>query len=162
MTTNNAAAMATTTTTTTTPELNLRRHFNAERSRVFDALTNPEKLARWFGPEGCTCPDAQSDARVGGTYRLPIVGTDCGTPTVVGDYLVVEPPERLEMTWAWIQEDGAPGDRMVVTFTLTEKDGGTDLELHQVDFIDEDIRDKHAFGWTSSFESLEELLAGAA
>ncbi len=155
MTTNSTGAVA----EAMAPELTLSRHFKAERSRVFDALTKPEQLAQWFGPEGCTCPDAQSDARVGGAYCLPIVGGDCEVHTVTGEYLVVEPPERLEMTWAWIQDDGNPGDRMVVTFTLTEKDGGTELELHQVDFVDEEIRDKHSFGWSSSFEDLDKLLA---
>ncbi len=143
----------------TAPGLTLTRHFGADRSRVFDALTRAGQLAQWFGPEGCSCPDASSDVRVGGTYRIPIVGTDCETHIVTGEYLELRAPEHISMTWSWVQDDGNPGQRMVVTISLVEKDGGTDLTLYQTNFIDDDARDKHSFGWSSSFNCLEALLA---
>ncbi len=158
MTTPTAEPMTVNSDENPTPELILKRHFKADRARVFDALIQAEHLSQWFGPEGCTCQDAQSDPRVGGRYRLSAITPDCDSHTVVGEYLEVDAPTQLSMTWAWLQEDGEPGHQMKITITLVANDGGTDLTLHQVDFADEDLRDKHSFGWSSSFNKLERLL----
>ena len=48
----------------------LRRVMKAPPERVFSAWIEPERLARWFGPTGFTCPEQQVDARPGGRYRI--------------------------------------------------------------------------------------------
>lgn len=47
-----------------------RAHDRASPERIFDAFTDPEQLVRWWWPEGFTCPAAEVDLRVGGTYRI--------------------------------------------------------------------------------------------
>jgi len=142
------------------PELNLSRQFDAEPARVFAAFVQPERLAAWFGPEGASCATPEIDARVGGRYRFTIIGDDsCNEHTIMGEYLEVIADERLVFTWAWLQEDGNPGDEMLVELTFEATDGGTNLMLRQTGFVDSDIRDKHEFGWTSSFNDLVKSLA---
>lgn len=57
--------------TSPTGELTLAmmRVLDVARPVVFRALTEPEELAMWWGPNGFTTPSAVIDLRVGGHYR---------------------------------------------------------------------------------------------
>ena len=57
-------------TTPTDREIVMTRVFNAPRKLVFDAMTKPELLKRWFfGPPGWSLEVCEIDLRVGGGYR---------------------------------------------------------------------------------------------
>jgi len=55
-------------TTTTAPQLYLARVFNAPRALVYQAFTDPEQFAAWWGPRGNSLsPDGiEMDIRSGG------------------------------------------------------------------------------------------------
>ena len=48
-------------------DLTLTRTFDATATALFAAWTESQRLMRWWGPTGFTCPLAQMDVRVGGT-----------------------------------------------------------------------------------------------
>jgi uncharacterized protein YndB with AHSA1/START domain len=48
-------------------ELVITRVFDAPRELVWNAWTEPERVKRWWGPEGFTAPFCRIDLRVGGT-----------------------------------------------------------------------------------------------
>jgi len=50
-------------------ELVLTRSFHAPRPLVFEALTRPELLKRWFGARGWNLVECEVDLRVGGAWR---------------------------------------------------------------------------------------------
>ena len=57
-------------TTPTDREIVMTRIFDAPRALVFEALTKPALLKRWFlGPPGWTLAVCEIDLRVGGAYR---------------------------------------------------------------------------------------------
>lgn len=60
------------------PDLEIRatRTFRAPPERVFDAWTDPAKLARWFGPDGFTTTTHEFDLRPGGAWRHTMRGPD--------------------------------------------------------------------------------------
>jgi uncharacterized protein YndB with AHSA1/START domain len=60
-----------TTTTTTTPQLALTRIFEAPRALVYQAFTDPDQLAEWWGPIGNSLPrdEMEFDVRPGGYQR---------------------------------------------------------------------------------------------
>lgn len=144
---------------TGSPVLDIEREFDAPIDRVFAAWTTSDGLRAWMGPEGCTAPDATCDARVGGQYCVPIQGPDGSLNTVRGTYHIVDAPNLLVFTWQWDQSDGSEGREMLVTVKLEDMDGQTRLYFHQVNFIDKDARDKHNFGWSSSFDCLDTHLS---
>lgn len=67
----------------------LRRTYDAQIDDVWDAITHPERLSRWFMP-------IEGDLRVGGAYQLK--GNAGGT------ILSCEPPRRLLVTWVFVPE----------------------------------------------------------
>ncbi len=139
----------------------LEREFNASRERVFDAWTDPQMLRQWVGPHGIHAPEAMADARVDGQFRIPMIKQDTGEnlTTAVGQYIEVNRPERLSFTWSWLQDDGTPGQLMVVTLDFVDINGRTALTLTHTNFIDEDVRAKHTSGWGGCFDCLEAFLA---
>jgi uncharacterized protein YndB with AHSA1/START domain len=85
-----------------------RRTYAAERADVWDAVTSPERLPRWFLP-------VSGDLSVGGRYQLE--GNAGG---VVEE---CEAPERFAVTWEF------GGGTSWLEVRLAESDGGTTLEL---------------------------------
>src|SRR5215831_18353622 len=82
-------------TTPTDREIVMTRVFDAPRHMVFEALTKPELLKRWFGPRGWTLPVCEIDLRVGGAWRFVLHGPDGRDIGMRGVYKEIVPPERL-------------------------------------------------------------------
>ncbi|GAA2746266.1 SRPBCC domain-containing protein [Kitasatospora cinereorecta] len=139
--------------------LHARRVLRAPRSAVFRALTDPGDLAEWFGPDGFTIPGVQSDLRPGGGYRIAMQPPEGDMFHLVGEFLEVDPPERLSYTFRW--EDPDPEDReTVVTLALRDLGGTvTELVLTQGDFATERRRALHDEGWAQSMDKLEKLMS---
>jgi uncharacterized protein YndB with AHSA1/START domain len=138
------------------PSLMIRRRIAAPPTKVYAAWTQPEKLARWWGPEGCEMIDASIDAKIGGTFRIRFKepGPDGEIHDVSGTYDAVETDAKLSFSWQWIT---MPERKSHVTLTIMAEDRGaaTILTLHHTQFFDEAARDGHQKGWSSTLEKLE-------
>src|SRR2546428_9607982 len=110
-------------TTPTEREIVLTRVFNAPRSLVFDALTRPELLKRWFGPRGWSLVVCEVDLRVGGAWRFVLRGPDGKDMGIGGVYREIVRPERSVHTESF---DDYPGESIVTT-VLVEDRGRTTL-----------------------------------
>ncbi len=72
----------------------------APPERVFQAITDPAQLSRWWGQAGLyRVTDSSSDLRPGGKWASVGVGADGKSFRVEGEYLEVDPPRRLVQTW---------------------------------------------------------------
>jgi uncharacterized protein YndB with AHSA1/START domain len=147
------------------PVLRLERTFDAPREEVFAAWTSPEVLRRWWAAApGWECTTAEVDLRVGGRYRLAMRESPEAAPYAVGgEYLEVDPPERLVYTWTW---EGDPesqrGSRdSVVTVRFLPAGSGTTVELVHEGFATPDVRDRHAHGWMGVLDNLAARGLGA-
>ncbi len=139
--------------------LTITRVFDAPRSLVFQAWTESDHMANWFGPRGFKSTVIKNDLRPGGAYRIHMLGPD-GDHWMQGVYREVVPPERLVMVGSWADADGNL-TRPETTLTLAFEDlgGKTRLTLHQAIFESVSARDMHENGWASSLECLAEYLA---
>ncbi len=137
----------------------LRRALDGSCPVVFRELTDPRELARWWGPDGFTIPSVESDLRPGGTYRIAMRPPEGELFYLVGEFLQVEPPERLAYTFRW--EDPDPEDReTVVTLSLHDiAPARSELIVEQGDFASERRRALHEEGWSQGLGKLGELLA---
>jgi uncharacterized protein YndB with AHSA1/START domain len=138
--------------------LRLERLLDASPERVFAAWTDPDLLRRWWAAQpDWTTPEARTDVRVGGRYRLSMQDADGTVHTVVGEYLEVDPPRRLVYTWQW-EPQGDPAPTGVVTVVEVDfvADGSaTRVVLEQRGFDGEADRDEHDHGWRGCLDKLE-------
>jgi uncharacterized protein YndB with AHSA1/START domain len=86
--------------------LEIRRIFNAPREVVFEAWTNPEQLAQWWGPKGFTNPRCEADARPGGAIHIDMRAPNGAVYPMSGEFREVTPPERLVFTSSALDERG--------------------------------------------------------
>jgi uncharacterized protein YndB with AHSA1/START domain len=107
-------------------EILMTRVFDAPRQLVFDALTKPELLKRWFGPHGWTLVECEIDLRVGGTWRYLSRGPNGRAMGMRGVYREIAPPEKLQYTESFDEFAGAGA--ALVTVTLAERDDKTTLK----------------------------------
>jgi uncharacterized protein YndB with AHSA1/START domain len=76
-------------------QLVFTRVFDAPRELVFEAWTNPQHLAHWYGPRGFTTTVQEMDVRPGGVWRHVMRGPDgVDYPNLIV-FLDVVKPERL-------------------------------------------------------------------
>jgi glutathione S-transferase len=139
--------------------LKITRTFAAPREQVFNAFTRKEAIQGWFGPEGFSVPAVSVDARPGGRYRIEMHSPQGSVHIVTGEYREVRPPERLVFTWRWLDGVGL-GPETLVTLDFAARAGGTAVTLVHSGFATAEARDNHQGGWTSSFVTLTDLLAG--
>lgn len=123
--------------TPTDREVVVTRIFDAPRTLVFDAYTQPELLKRWYDAPGRSLVICEVDLRVGGAYRFLWRGEGRKDVGMHGVHREVARPERLVRTERW--EDWDAGE-VVETVTFTERDGRTTLTSTGL-YPSRDVRD---------------------
>lgn len=98
----------------------LRRTYDAPIEDVWDAITNPDRITRWFLP-------VTGDLRLGGTYQLK--------GNAGGEILRCEPPQLLKVTWVY-GDNPTEADVSEVEARLTPVNGRTVLELEHAAVVD--------------------------
>lgn len=148
---------------TATFELTLTRFIRAPREKVFDAFVTEAGMKGWMCPRGMTIPEMKLDARVGGGFRLTMRAKDGDQYTTQAHYREIARPERLVYTWQWVGE-GMPNVETLITVTLAERDGGTELRMTHSGFPDAAMCESHKEGWGSCLNRLTDALdpAGTA
>src|SRR5215468_3011695 len=118
--------------------LTLVRRIKARPSIVFDALTTPEGIACWWGPDSGPVLLAETDLRVGGRFRVRFRMLDASEHECSGGYLEIDRPTRLVMSWRWHGGED-PGESRV-SFDLRAIPEGTELTLTHERLHDESTR----------------------
>lgn len=138
--------------------LHMKRLLPGTPSVVFRACTEPEELAKWWGPRGFTTPSIEIDLRVGGRYRFAMQPPDGLLFHLTGELREVDPPYRLAYTFVWEPPD--PDDQeTVVILSFRDADGSTEVDFTQGVFATEPRRMVHEQGWTDGFERLREVVS---
>ena len=113
----------------TTPsdlEIAMTREFDAPRHLVFDAMTRPEHVRRWFGCDAFTLPICEIDLRAGGAYRFVMRSPDGSESTLQGVYREIVRPERVVFVERMLMP-GFTSDEYQVTSTFDEISSRTRL-----------------------------------
>jgi uncharacterized protein YndB with AHSA1/START domain len=126
-------------TTPSAREIRLTRLFDAPRALIFEAMSKPEHITRWWGclGEGYSVPVCEVDLRPGGAWRF--VNRTPKGPDVAfhGVYREIAPPGRVVFTEIFEQ---FPDVESVVTAVLTEENGKTRLTVTCL-YPSADVRD---------------------
>ncbi len=89
--------------------IRLQRDYDAPIAEVWDALTNPERISRWFLP-------ISGDFRIGGRYQLE--------GNAGGEIVACERPNRLKVTWVY-GEPASEADVSELELRLSSVDAAT-------------------------------------
>ncbi len=143
-------------------ELVITRVIDAPRSLVFKAWTEPNHIARWWGPQGFTTISCQMDVRVGGAYRFGMRSPQGTEYWKRGIYREIVEPERIVFTFAWEDADGDPGHELMTIVTFVEDGAKTRLTLRQATFETNERRDDHVTGWASCLERFADYMISIA
>lgn len=95
----------------------LEREFPAPPELIFDAITRPEHVSRWWNPFGGTLDQCEAELRVGGYWRYVLASPEGHTAAFHGTYQVLDRPARMHTTQVY--ESTELGDpESLVTVTL--------------------------------------------
>jgi uncharacterized protein YndB with AHSA1/START domain len=146
----------------TTPsdrEIRIERVFNATRDRVWQAFTDPELVAQWWGRGNKLVIERMEVVR-GGHWRV-VEHSPEGTNGFEGRYREVTPKERVVQTFEW---DGMPGHVVLETVTLEDMGDGRTRVVNISLFFTTEERDGMLHsgmeqGLNQSYAALDRLLA---
>ncbi len=147
------------------------RWVDASPERVHAALVDPVALAEWLPPTGMTAEFERFDPRPGGSYRMVLTYDDpdgaLGKTTEDSDvvearFLEIVPGDRVVQAIDFVSEDPAMAGTMTMTWTVTARDGGTEVEFRADGVPDGISAEDHADGMASSLENLAAHMAPTA
>jgi uncharacterized protein YndB with AHSA1/START domain len=107
------------------------RLLDVPRERVFDAFSDPQHLARWWGPKGFSNSFHEFDLRPGGAWRFVMHGPDGANYPNHSVFVEVSRPERIVLRHV-------SGPQFELTISLSEE------------------ADRTRLGWRMRFESAAE------
>ena len=146
----------------TDTEILITRTFEAPRALVWDLLTTPRHLLRWWGPHDCPLVACEVDLRPGGAWRYVCRTAGGDELAWHGEYRSIEGPARIVSTEVF---EGFPDAASLNTMTLTEDGGVTTLQT-LVQHSSQANRDGHVDsgmegGMQQTFDRLDDLVAVA-
>lgn len=148
----------------------ITRVFDAPRELVFKTWTDPEHVAKWFGPGAFTVPFCTIDLRVGGTFLYCMRSPEGQNFWGRGVYREIVEPERLVYIDTFADEKGNPvpashygmGDdwptELLVTVTFEEHEGKTKLTLQHAGIPVGTEGDMAESGWNETLNKLAEYV----
>ena len=147
--------------------ITVSRVYAAPRERVFRAFTEPEHLARWWGPEGWQIETHAHELAPGGVWHYVLRGPEGMESWSKATYREVTPPARLVYSDTFSDAagnavEGMPA--MVITIEFAERDGQTTVTSTSQFASEEALRQVVemgvAEGITETWERLAAYLGG--
>ena len=136
-------------------ELSIQKTIPGSPEDVFDAWLDIEILSQWFGPsDEMTCEIKLLEPHEGGRYHIAMQSPEGETYDLLGEYVRIDRPKQLVMTFYWISE---PEQVMLATVNFTPSDEGTEIYLHHEKLPSEESREAHEQGWTGTLGRLQRL-----
>jgi uncharacterized protein YndB with AHSA1/START domain len=143
-------------------DLVFERIFDAPRERVWQALTDPDQIPRWWGPHGTSTRVVEMDLRPGGKWRFVSSAPDREDVAFYGEYLEVDPPNGYRATFMFDVEGIGPQGGPE-TYRLEEIDGKTKItsigHMGSADAIEGALASGMVAGAISTWDRLAALVA---
>jgi uncharacterized protein YndB with AHSA1/START domain len=136
--------------------VSLVRRIAARPAIVFEALVTAEGIRSWWGPDDGPAISAEVDARVGGRFRVRFRTADGLEHECVGEFLEIERPKRVVMSWRWSQNGRIDehDKESRVEMRLHAIETGTELTLVHSRLSNEESARAHESGWDGALQKL--------
>lgn len=137
----------------------LTREFDQPPQVVFDALTNPDYIVRWFGPPNMYTRKAEVDLQVGGKYIFHLEHDGGGGFNIEGIYRRIDPPGELVFTLNYVGTKMSRLGESLITLRLSALEPGrTRLMFRQEFTLKPENMEGRTKAWEAMFEKMNELL----
>lgn len=142
----------------------------APRTQVYRALIDADAVARWRVPDGMTSTVHEFEAREGGAFRISLTYDAPGetgksgkhTDTYHGRFISLVPDTQVVEEFEFETADPALRGMMRLTTTLTDVDGGTEVELVHEGIPDAVAQDDNELGTRMALARLAALVEGVS
>ena len=139
--------------------LTLKRTFNAPLKLVWEAWSQPEHIAHWWGPKGMETKVIEHDFKVGGNWRYVMLMPDGNEFIADGTYLEIVELEKIFSSANFI-----PMTEGVEIQALFEENGDkTNFAFSVVHPTEEYCKQQEKMGfyngWGSTFDRLETFVS---
>jgi uncharacterized protein YndB with AHSA1/START domain len=141
------------------------RSFSSPPPRIFQAWTNPDELAKWWGPEGFTVPLCKIDFRIGGEYHICMRSPEGADFWSKGTFIEIVATRKIVAMDSFSDAAGniipaasvgLPGEwpsTLLITATFEDRMGGTLFTLRHERLPLEMLESCRA-GWNESLDKL--------
>jgi uncharacterized protein YndB with AHSA1/START domain len=116
----------------------------ASPETVWDLLVDPAKASAWMGMQ------SWSEPTPGGLYRVEVIPGKIAS----GEYVELDPPNRLVFTWGWEGESEVPPGSSTIEFELSADGDGTRLRFVHSGLPSAESAGSHSHGWDHYFARL--------
>ena len=145
-------------------EIEFVRDYKVSVDRLWNAVTAPDQVVQWFGPEGVRLDQCDMDLTRTGPWGCVMVGKDSGDRfKVTGQVTHVRPPDRGEgsvgLTWAWHDDADRRGSESHVIFEVSAHAEGARLRVVHRDLGTAEAAQSHTRGWIGTLIKLDAFLA---
>jgi uncharacterized protein YndB with AHSA1/START domain len=107
--------------------MTVRADLDATVERAWQLWADPRQFEQWWGPPGYPATVVDHDLRAGGHITFFMTGTEGERHDSTWEVIAADPPRRLELRDADVDESGRPNDGNAMTamiITIGERDGG--------------------------------------
>lgn len=146
-------------------DLVLDRIIDVPRDLVWEALTKPDHVMKWFSPRPWTTTECEIDLRPGGVFRTVFRSPEGELTPNLGCFLEVVPQQRIVWTDALLPGfRPAPAPFMTAFIVLACEGTGTRYPATVV-HGDEAVRKRHEEmgfhgGWGTALDQMVEVVKG--
>jgi uncharacterized protein YndB with AHSA1/START domain len=141
------------------PSLTYVRRIRATPAKVWNAFVDPLELVHWWGPDAGPTLSAETDVRVGGTFKIVFRTTGGERFESHGEYLELDPPRRLVMSF-WFSV--TPHLRSRVSVAIVAAGDGAEVTVTHDGFSDEGLPITHEEGWKGALDKMAARLESPA
>jgi uncharacterized protein YndB with AHSA1/START domain len=147
-------------------EIAATRIFDTPREQVFDMWTDPEQVARWWGPRGFTTTIHEMDARPGGVFHYRMQSPEGHEMWAKFVYREIVVPERLVLALSFSDKDGNTARsatspdwplELLMTATFAESEGRTTLTVQSLPIGATEAEQK---AFNTGYEPMQKRWAG--
>jgi uncharacterized protein YndB with AHSA1/START domain len=132
------------------------RTLEGPRSAVFEAFSDPQQLARWWGPKGFTNTFHAFEFAPGGAWRFTMHGPDGGAYPMTQSFIDIDPPERI------VYRNEHPTHGFVMTITLADEGSRTLVSWRMRFDTDDEARKVRSIVEDANEQNLDRLAAHLA
>ena len=145
----------------TAVQVQVSRTIDATPAEAYRAFLDPDKLRRWFCPDGFEVTSIEVDERVGGRHRTELSSREYGRHRFDAEIFELVPEERIVLSWRFADLDPPrESEESVVTVTFRAVDEDrTEVTLTHSRLTGEWAADQASIdeGWTEALSHLAAL-----